>query len=81
MSTDYVTFLHYVVYDGNCVAVKLFRELGLDLDKIDVNNAEYPLYFAVENEHLRSNLLLKMTEITKDITKNFLPKITKISNI
>ncbi|CAH1381382.1 unnamed protein product, partial [Tenebrio molitor] len=24
MSTDYVTFLHYAVYDGNCVAVELF---------------------------------------------------------
>jgi ankyrin repeat protein len=43
MFTDYVTFLHYAVYDGNCVAIKLFLELGLDLDTIDVNNAEYHL--------------------------------------
>jgi ankyrin repeat protein len=65
-STDYVTFLHYAVYDGNCVAVKLFLEGGLDLDSIDVNNEEYPLYFAVENEHLRSDLLLQMTKFIRD---------------
>jgi hypothetical protein len=28
MSTDYVTFLHYAVYDENCVAVELFLEDG-----------------------------------------------------
>jgi ankyrin repeat protein len=66
MSTDYVTFLHYAVYEGNCSAVKLFLNSGLDLDKIDVNNEEYPLYFAVENKHLRSDLLLKMTEFIRD---------------
>jgi ankyrin repeat protein len=69
MSTDYVTFLHYAVYHGNCFAVELFLELGLDLDKIDVNNAEYPLYFAVENQHLRSDLLLKMTKFIRDHNK------------
>jgi ankyrin repeat protein len=71
MSTDYVTFLYYAVYDGNCVGVKLFLELGLDLDKIDVNNAEYPLYFAVENEHLRCNLLLRMTKIIGDYKRHY----------
>jgi ankyrin repeat protein len=62
MSTDYVTFLHYAVYEGNCFAVELFLESGLDLDKIDVNNEKYPLYFAVKSEHLRRDLLLQMTE-------------------
>jgi ankyrin repeat protein len=66
MSTDYVTFLHYAVYDGNCVAVELFLENGLDLDNIDVNNQKYPLHFAVENEHLRSDLLLKITKLMRD---------------
>jgi ankyrin repeat protein len=66
VSTDYVTFLHHAVYDGNCVALELFLALGLDLNNIDVNNAEYPLYFAVENEHLRSDLLLKMTKFIRD---------------
>ncbi|XP_068913159.1 uncharacterized protein [Tenebrio molitor] len=66
MSTDYVTFLHYAVYDGNCVAVELFLENGLDLDNIDVNNQKYPLHFAVENGHLRSDLLLKITKLMRD---------------
>ncbi|CAH1381413.1 unnamed protein product, partial [Tenebrio molitor] len=66
MSTDYVTFLQYAVYQGNCFAVELFLESGLDLDKMDVNNAEYPLYFAVENEHLRIDLLRKMTKFIRD---------------
>jgi ankyrin repeat protein len=66
MSTDYVTFLHYAVYDGNCVAVELFLENGLDLDHIDVNNQKYPLHFAVENGHLRSDLLLKITKLMRD---------------
>jgi ankyrin repeat protein len=69
MSTDYVTFLHYAVYHGNCFAVELFLESGLDLDKIDVNNAEYPLKFAVRNQQLCSNLLLKMTEFIRDCKK------------
>ncbi|XP_068911796.1 uncharacterized protein [Tenebrio molitor] len=69
MSTDYVTFLHYAVYHGNCFAVELFLESGLDLDKIDVNNAEYPLKFAVRNQRLCSNLLLKMTEFIRDCKK------------
>jgi hypothetical protein len=71
MSIDYVTFLHHAVYDGNYVAVKLFLELGLDLDKIDVNNAEYPSNFAVENKHLRSNLLLKKTKIIGDYKRHY----------
>jgi ankyrin repeat protein len=66
MSTDYVTFLHYAVYDGNCVAVELFLENGLDLDHIDVNNQKYPLHFAVKNGHLRSDLLLKITKLMRD---------------
>jgi ankyrin repeat protein len=66
MSTDYVTFLHYAVYDGNCIAVELFLENGLDLDHIDVNNQKYPLHFAVENGHLRSDLLLKITKLMRD---------------
>jgi ankyrin repeat protein len=66
MSTDYVTFLHYAVYNGNCFAVELFLKSGLDLDKVDVNNEGYPLYFAVKNQHLRSDLLLKMTEFIRD---------------
>jgi ankyrin repeat protein len=66
MSTDYVTFLHYAVYDGNCVAVELFLENGLDLDHIDVNNQKYPLHVAVENGHLRSDLLLKITKLMRD---------------
>jgi ankyrin repeat protein len=66
MSTDYVTFLHYAVYAGNRFAVELFLKSGLDLDKIDINNERYPLYFAVENQHLRSDLLLKMTEFIRD---------------
>jgi ankyrin repeat protein len=65
-STDYVTSLHYAVYDGNCVAVELFLESGLDLNNIDANNGEYPLNFAVENELLRSDLLLKMTKFIQD---------------
>jgi ankyrin repeat protein len=65
MSTDYVTFLHYAVYEGNCFAVELFLESGLDLDKIDVNNDKYPLYFAVKSEHLRRDLLLQMTEFIR----------------
>jgi ankyrin repeat protein len=28
MSTDYVTFLHYAVYAGNCFAVELFLKSG-----------------------------------------------------
>jgi ankyrin repeat protein len=70
MSTDYVTFLHYAVYAGNCFAVELFLKSGLDLDKIVVNNERYPLYVAVENQHLRGNLLLKMTEFIRDCNKN-----------
>jgi ankyrin repeat protein len=66
MSTDYVTFLHYAVYDGNCVAAELFLENELDLDNIDVNNQKYPLHFAVENGHLRSDLLLKITKLMRD---------------
>jgi ankyrin repeat protein len=66
MSTDYVTFLHYAVYDGNCVAVELFLENGLDLDNFDVNNQKYPLHFAVQNGHLRSDLLLKITKLMRD---------------
>jgi ankyrin repeat protein len=73
MSTDCVTFLHYAVYHGNDFAVELFLECGLDLDKINVNinNEEYPLYFAAqsENQHLRSDLLLKMTEFIRDCKK------------
>jgi ankyrin repeat protein len=69
VSTDYVTFLHYAVYQGNCFAVNLFLKDGPDLDKIDVNNEEYPLYFAVENQHLRSDLLLKMTKFIQDCKK------------
>jgi ankyrin repeat protein len=69
MSTDYVTFLHYAVYHGNYFAVKLFLRDGLDLDNIDANNEEYPLYFAVENEHLRSDLLQKMTKFIRDCKK------------
>jgi ankyrin repeat protein len=69
VSTDYVTFLHYAVYQGNCFAVELFLKSGIDLDKIDVNNAEYPLYFAVENQHLRSDLLLNMTKFIRDCKK------------
>jgi ankyrin repeat protein len=69
MSTNYVTFLHYAVYHGNCFAVELFIEGGIDLDKIDVDNAEYPLKFAVENQHLRSDLLLKMTKFIWDCKK------------
>jgi ankyrin repeat protein len=69
ISTDYVTSLQYAVYNGNCFAVKLFLEDGLDLDKIDVNNEEYPLYFAVENQHLRTDLLLKMTKFIRDCKK------------
>jgi ankyrin repeat protein len=69
VSTDYVTFLHYAVYQGDCFAVELFLESGLDLDNIDVNNEEYPLYFAVENQHLRSDLLLKMTKFIQDCKK------------
>jgi ankyrin repeat protein/ABC-type transporter Mla MlaB component len=73
MSTDCVTFLHYAVYHGNDFAVELFLECGLDLDKIDVNinKEEYPLYFAAEseNQHLRSDLLLKMTEFIRDCKK------------
>jgi ankyrin repeat protein len=81
VSTDYVTFLHHAVYDGNCVALELFLALGLDLNNIDVNNAEYPLYFAVENEHLRSDLLLKMTKFIRDHKtryKNFFVENHKI---
>jgi ankyrin repeat protein len=69
VSTDYVTFLHYAVYQGNCFAVNLFLKDEPDLDKIDVNNEEYPLYFAVENQHLRSDLLLKMTKFIQDCKK------------
>jgi ankyrin repeat protein/energy-coupling factor transporter ATP-binding protein EcfA2 len=69
MSTDYVTFLHYAVYYGNCFAVELFLNDQLDLDNVDVNNEEYPLYFAVENQHLRSELLLKMTKFIRDCKK------------
>jgi ankyrin repeat protein len=69
MSTDYVTFLHYAVYQGNYFAVELFLEGGIDLDKISVNNREYPLHFAVENQHLRSDLLLKMTEFIRECKK------------
>jgi ankyrin repeat protein len=69
VSTDYVTFLHYAVYQGKCFAVNLFLKDGPDLDKIDVNNKEYPLYFAVKNQHLRSDLLLKMTEFIQDCKK------------
>ncbi|KAJ3619702.1 hypothetical protein MTP99_005362 [Tenebrio molitor] len=71
ISTDYVTFLHYAVYHGNGFAVELFLENGLDLDKIDVNNHDYPLNFAVENQHLRSDLLLKMTEFIQKKKANF----------
>jgi ankyrin repeat protein len=69
ISADCVTFLHYAVYHGNHFAVKLFLEGGLDLDKIDVNNREYPLNFAVENQHLRSDMLLKMTKFIRDCKK------------
>ncbi|XP_068913168.1 uncharacterized protein [Tenebrio molitor] len=69
ISADYVTFLHYAVYHGNCFAVELFLEGRIDLDKIDVNNVEYPLKFAVENQHLRSDLLLKMTKFIRDCKK------------
>ncbi|CAH1381376.1 unnamed protein product, partial [Tenebrio molitor] len=76
ISADYVTFLHYAVYAGNCFAVELFLESGLDLDNLDVNNHEYPLNFAVENQHLRSDLLLKMTKFIRDCQKkaNFVRK-------
>ncbi|XP_068913172.1 uncharacterized protein [Tenebrio molitor] len=63
---QYVTFLHYAVYQGNCFAVNLFLKDGPDLDKINVNNRQYPLHFAVENQHLRSDLLLKMTKFIQD---------------
>jgi ankyrin repeat protein len=71
MSTNVtnVTFLHFSIYEGNCFAVEEFLNIGLDLDKMDVNNEEYPLYFAVENQHLRSDLLLKMTEFIRDCKK------------
>jgi ankyrin repeat protein len=69
ISADYVTFLHYAVYHGNCFAVELFLEGRIDLDRIDVNNAEYPLKFAFENQHLRSDLLLKMTKFIRDCKK------------
>jgi ankyrin repeat protein len=66
LMSDSVTFLHYAVYEGNCFAVELVLESGLDLNNVDVNNKEYPLYFAVENEHLESDLLLKMTAFIRD---------------
>jgi ankyrin repeat protein len=69
ISTDHVTFLHYAVYHGNKFAVELFLAGELDLDKIDVNNMEYPLHFAVEDEHLKDDLLLKMTEFIRDCKK------------
>jgi ankyrin repeat protein len=68
-STNCITFLHYAVYHGNCFAVELFLNGELDLDNVDVNNEEYPLYFAVENQHLRSELLLKMTKFIRDCKK------------
>jgi ankyrin repeat protein len=67
--TDHVTFLHYAVYHGNCFAVELFLKRGLDLKKVKVDNAEYPLHKAVENQHLRSQLLLKITEFIRNCLK------------
>jgi ankyrin repeat protein len=66
MSTDYITFLHHAVYAGNYFAVELFLKSGLDIDKSDINNVRYSLYFAVENQYLRSDLLLKITEFIRD---------------
>jgi ankyrin repeat protein len=78
MSTDYATFLHYAVYAGNCLAVELFIKSGLDLDKIVINNERYPLYFALENQHLRGNLLLKMTGFIRDCQEEGLFGIDRI---
>jgi ankyrin repeat protein len=77
-STDSLMFLHFAVYHGNYSSVELFLNRRPDLDRVAFNIEEYPLYFAVKKQHLRSDLLLKMTEFIRDCPKKGIDNRKKI---